>query len=156
MKFELLLIALLPLFIMYKPTNGLKNKKAPKITVYFEVDKKDIDISNSFSLEFISEGKSYLGKIKDNHLILPALPKNIKSVSVIFKYQEYELHFPKVGLDLINYRGKIDWVFRIVYPPFNEMRIKDIEINKPSKINYFGFSPDEGSGIEVIEPIYDK
>jgi hypothetical protein len=141
---------------MCKPTYDFISKETSKITVFFEVDKNDIDISNSFSLEFISEGESYLGKIKDNHLILPGLPNDLKYVGVIFKFQEYELYFPKVKLDLINYRGKIKWVFVIDYPPFNELGIKDIEINKPSKIYYFRFSPDEGSGIEVIEPIYDK
>lgn len=156
MKFDLFLMCILP-FLFCKPAGDPTPKENDaNIRVSLKIDGKEIDISNSYSVGFISDGQSYFGFVEDRYLTLPHLPENIEFVSVIFNYGTYRLHFPKVSLDLIHYPGTIKWVFRIVYPPFNETRIKDIEVNKPSKIYYFGFSPDEGQGIEVFEPIYEE
>lgn len=144
-------------FLFCKPAGDPTPKENDaNIRVSLKIDGKEIDITNSYSIVFTSDGQSYFGFVKDRYLTLPELPKNIEFVGVTFNHGTYQLHFPKVRLDLIHYQGEINWVFRVDYPPFNETSIKDIKTDPPSKIYYLGFSPDEGQGIEVIQPIYGE
>lgn len=104
---------------------------------------------------FIFNNKSYFGIVEGNNLTLPDFPNDLEYVSVAFKYNGFEIKFPKVGMDLILYEDKIKWEFVVSYPPFNETRIEEVNGKEPSAIYYFRFTPYEGSGIEIIEPNYN-
>src|SRR5690554_6842990 len=95
------------------------------VTLNFTLHYHKGTITDSFSVEFISNRKSSFGLVDGNNLKLPDFPSDIEHVSIIFKYKEIEMQFPKVGMDLILNKNKINWVFVVSYPPFNEMRIEE-------------------------------
>ncbi|SMD45749.1 hypothetical protein SAMN00777080_4414 [Aquiflexum balticum DSM 16537] len=111
---------------------------------------------NTFSIEFIINDKIYKGIIKGNNLTLPVFCETVDFVQVLFQFDDHILYFPKVDFELISYPEQINWVFIVKYPPFTETRIKNLNVQEPLKIHYLRFSPNEGTGIEIIEPVYAK
>jgi hypothetical protein len=140
---------------MYKYSNELiHNDEDIDIKITFEIEDIKSDISNSFSIEFILNDRIYKGIVKDNYLTLPIFCETVDFAQVIFKFDDHILHFPKVDFELISYPEQINWVFVVKYPPFTETRIKNLNVREPLKIHYLRFSPKEGTGIEIIEPVY--
>ncbi|MCH7400768.1 hypothetical protein ACFOUP_12370 [Belliella kenyensis] len=132
----------------------IHNDEDIDIKITFEIEEVEIEISNTFSIEFIINDKIYKGIVKGNYLTLPVFCEKEDFVQVIFKFDDHNLHFPKVDFELISYPEQINWVFIVKYPPFTETRIKNLNVREPLKIHYLLFSPKEGTGIEIIEPVY--
>lgn len=146
----------LTLYTGIKGYSYKKSKLKPNIEVRFMIDDEEvIDISDSFSIEFIINKNSYFGKVMGNCLTLPRFPFNDKKADIVFKYNDYTLNFQNVKMDLILFEGRIRWVFIIKNPPFSDSSVSQRNGKNPSRILYLRFSPEEASGIEIIQPDYN-
>ncbi|QCE40241.1 hypothetical protein [Psychroserpens sp. NJDZ02] len=131
--------------------------KNEQILVSFEVkDKGQIDICNNFTINFVSDSKVYKSQVKDCILLIPKFPKKLKTIIIEFRFENYILKFDDIKTDWLNLNQKMNWNFKIDFPPFDE-ELNNETLNKEDlkMIYYFQFNPlERGEGIEIINPIY--
>tara|TARA_R110002050_G_scaffold287219_2_gene438286 strand:+ start:187 stop:615 length:429 start_codon:yes stop_codon:yes gene_type:complete len=130
--------------------------KNEQILVSFEVeDKGQMDICNNFTIDFVSDSKVYRSQVKDCILSVPKFPEKVKTLTVEFRFENYILKFNDVKTDWLNLDQKMNWNFKVDYPPFDELNNETLNKEGLKMIYYFQFNPMEsGEGIEIINPIY--
>ena len=139
---------------------GLSTKdrlnKRKQILVSFEVeDKGQMDICNNFAIDFISDSITYKSEVKDCVLSIPYIPEKLKKITVEFRSENYTLKFDDVETDWLNLNQKMNWNFKVDFPPFDELDSETLDKEGLKMIYYFQLNPlESGEGIEIINPIY--
>ena len=155
-RIRVIFILLISLIILTAFSLSTKDRLNKRILVSFEVEGKgQMDIGNSFTIDFISDSITYNSEVKDCALKIPNFTEKIKNISVEFRFENYTLKFSDVKTDWLNLSQKMNWNFKVDLPPFDELQNETLSKEGLKMIYYFQLNPVEyGEGIEIINPIY--
>jgi len=133
--------------------------QANRISVTFQVNERDKQLTDNFYLLFLTERDTTEVEIVDSSFLFPELD-SIDNATIVFVYKKYRLFFESIQVKGKYFEQEMRWTFKIDTKPFEYSNIAgslEKEQHKIKGLWILSFNPKEyGVGKQIVVANYKK